>query len=272
MHFQFANIDSLENLLAEQQERVRRAPTAATERFRLFQVMSLLGDWNSADRQLRHALDYDASLLPMIRSYQLIVEAELQRARNWKGEQPVKLDNPSHEEWAQRLAADSALIDAPERLAQSLAEAPALRGEIDIAVEGKQPLRTEAFQWIADGDCRLGPMLELIGQHGYYRMPLTDVREVEISAPQSGCDRLWARVAITRNSGDRLRATIPVRYAGDYGTQSTALLLGRATSWFALGDETLQLFGGEGQRMWITESGEYALLDVRAIRLFGNAK
>lgn len=272
MSFQFANIDSLESLRAEQQERVRQAPTAATERFRLFQVMSLLGDWNNADRQLRHALDYDASLLPMIRSYQLIVEAEIQRARSWKGAHPIKLDNPSHEKWAQRLAADSTLIENPARLAQNLSEAPALRGEIDIAVEGEEALRTEAFQWIADGDCRLGPMLELIGQHGYYRMPLTEVRELDISAPQSGCDRLWARVAITRNNGDRLRATIPVRYAGNYGMQSTALLLGRETTWFAIGDELLQLFGGEGQRMWITDSGEYALLDVRTIRLFGRAK
>ncbi|MNO66781.1 ImpE protein [compost metagenome] len=100
---------------------------------------------------------------------------------------------------------------------------------------------------------------------------MSELRELEIAAPESGCDRLWARAVITRVSGERMRATIPVRYVGDYESQSTNLLLGRETCWHPVGEERLNLYSGEGQRMWATEFSEYALLDVRAIRLRGKS-
>lgn len=271
MHFRFAGIESLDKLQSEQQQRIRGEPTSATERFGLFQTLSMRGDWEGANRQLRQALNNDASLLPVVRSYQLIIEAELQRERCSRGEQSIHLVTSTEEDWSSSLAAGYAGREEPANLADHLALAPALRGEIDIAIDGGQAVRTETFDWIADGDSRLGPMLELILQQGYCWLPMTEIREVEISLPQSGCDRLWARAAITRTNGERLRATIPVRYAGDYANQVDSLLLGRETRWNVLGDAALGLFTGEGQRMWITNAGEYAVLDVRAIRLFGDS-
>lgn len=271
MHLRFAGIENLDNLQTEQQQRIRDEPMSAAERFGLFQTLSIRGDWEGANRQLRQALNNDASLLPIVRSYQLIIEAEQQRERCARAEQPVQLMAPVIEDWASALAADYAQLDEPERLASHLAQAPTLRGEIEVAVDGGQAVRTDPFDWITDGDSRFGPVLELIHQQGYCWLPMTQVREIEISAPQSGCDRLWTRVVITRTSGERLRATIPVRYAGDYAGQPDSLLLGRETRWNLLGDEALQLFTGEGQRMWITDAGEYAVLDVRAIRLHGSA-
>ncbi|WP_447753448.1 type VI secretion system accessory protein TagJ [Pseudomonas nicosulfuronedens] len=268
MHSRFASIEDLESLLEQQQERIRAEPTSATERFRLFQILSLRGDWEGARRQLRHALSNDASLLPIIRSYQSIVDAEHQRDGCWRGEQAVLLTCPIAEDWATRLATDCALDDR-DRQASNLDAAPALRGEIDIVHDGSTEVETHAFEWICDGDGRLGPMLELIGPRGYGWMPLSQIREIEMAAPQSGVDRLWARVALTLAGGVRQRMTIPVRYAGEYSTLPNPLLLGRETSWSALGDESLQLFAGAGQRMWITDQGEYAVLDVRAIRLHG---
>ncbi|WP_178119482.1 type VI secretion system accessory protein TagJ [Pseudomonas sp. SCB32] len=271
MYSRFASIEDLDNLQDKQQERVRAEPTSATERFRLFQVLSMRGRWDDAKRQLQQALSNDASLLPMIRSYQFIIDAELQRDRCWRGEAPVSMAALAIEDWATHLAEDCAQLDAPERLASNLANAPALRGEIDVVREGAQDIHTHEFQWIADGDGRLGPMLELIGPQGYGWMPLTRVREIEIAAPQNGVDRLWARAVLTLTSGERQRTTMPVRYVGDYASLSSSLLLGQETCWRALGDKSLQLFAGVGQRMWITDQDEYALLDVRAVRLQGGA-
>jgi type VI secretion system protein ImpE len=270
MYSRFASIEDLDILQDKQQERIRAEPTSATERFRLFQVLSMRGRWEDAKRQLQQALNNDASLLPMIRSYQHIIDAEQQRDRCWRGGAPVKLAGHAIEDWATHLAANCTRLDDPECLASNLAGAPAVRGEIDVVREGTQDIQTHEFQWIADGDCRLGPMLELIGAQGYSWMPLTQLREIEIAAPQSGVDRLWARAVLTLASGERQRTTIPVRYTGDYASLSSALLLGRKTCWQALGDESLQLFTGAGQRMWITDLDEYALLDIRAVRLLGS--
>lgn len=271
MHFRFAGIENLDSLQTEQQQRIRDEPMSSTERFGLFQTLSMRGDWEGANRQLRQALNNDASLLPVVRSYQLIVDAELRRERCSRGEKPVQLMTQAEENWVSDLVADYACLEEPERLAHHLAQAPALSGEIDVVIDGGLAVRTDTFDWIADGDSRFGPILELIHQQGYCWLPMTEVREIEITAPQSGCDRLWARVAITRTNGERLRATIPVRYAGDYASQPDSLLLGRETRWNVLGDAALQLFTGEGQRMWITNEGEYAVLDVRAIRLHGGS-
>jgi type VI secretion system protein ImpE len=272
MHFRFAGIESLDSLQSEQQQRIRDEPTSAAERFGLFQTLSMRGDWEGANRQLRQALNNDSSLLPIVRSYQLILDAELQRERCLHGEQPPQLMMLTDEAWALSLAEDYVRQDNLEHLASHLAQAPALRGEIDVVQDGSEEVQTETFDWIADGDSRLGPMLELIHQQGYCWLPMSQVREIEISAPQSGFDRLWTRVAITRTNGERLRATIPVRYAGNYTTQPDSLLLGRGTRWNSLGDAALQLFTGEGQRMWITDVGEFALLDVRAMRLHGGTE
>lgn len=270
MHYPFASIVDLRELETQQQECVRQAPTSATERFRLFQILSMRGDWHNAARQLRQALNNDAALLPTISGFQSIVEAEVQREGCWRAQYKPSLVHGEELEWAQRLAEICFHQEPPEQLVDALAQAPALRGEIDYLLQADQPVRTATFEWIADGDSRLGPVLELIGQHGYRWLPLSEVRELRIAAPQDGCDRLWARADITRQDGEHLRAIIPVRYrAADYASQSDALLLGRETHWFALGDESLQVFGGEGQRMWITDAGEFALLDVRAIRLSG---
>lgn len=271
MHFRFADIDSLDSLQSEQQQRIRNEPTSATERFGLFQTLAMRGDWQGAERQLRQVLNSDSSLLPMVRSYQQIIEAEQQRERCLRGEQPVQLMMPTDEDWVRGLVTDYPYLEAPERLVDHLAQATALRGEIDIAVEGSEAVRTEAFEWIADGDSRFGPMLELIHQQGYCWLPMTQVREIEIAAPESGCDRLWSRVVITRSSGERVRATIPVRYAGLHADLDDALLMGRETRWNALAAAELELYAGAGQRMWITSESEYAILDVRAIRLHGSA-
>lgn len=267
MQYPFASLASLRELEIQQKKCVQQAPTSATERFRLFQVLSMLGDWHNAARQLRQVLNNDASLMPTIRGFQSIVEAEMQREGCWRAEQRVPVGHRDEQEWVERLVTACFHREPPERLADALALAPSLRGEIDYLVDADQPVRTATFEWIADGDSRLGPVLEVIGQQGYCWLPLSQVKEMQIAPPQDGCDRLWARVEITRQDGERLRAIIPVRYRAEYRSQSDALRLGRETRWFVLGNESLQVFGGEGQRMWITDIGEFALLDVRAIRL-----
>ena len=55
---------------------------------------------------------------------------------------------------------------------------------------------------------------------------------------------------------------IPTRYAGSERSGNDALRLARSTEWKDLGEDHV---AGLGQRMWLTDSAEYALLDVRRL-------
>ena len=59
-------------------------------------------------------------------------------------------------------------------------------------------------------------------------------------------------------------ALIPTRYPGAREAASDALRLARRTEWKELDADT---FIGSGQRMWTTDTGETALLDVRHVEL-----
>ena len=57
---------------------------------------------------------------------------------------------------------------------------------------------------------------------------------------------------------------IPSRYPGSEAAGDGALRMARKTTWTESGEDT---FVGQGQRMWATDAGEYAMLDVRSITL-----
>ena len=71
---------------------------------------------------------------------------------------------------------------------------------------------------------------------------------------------MWTAASFTWTNGAQTVGLIPTRYNGTKGDD--ALLLARRTEWIEEG----ALSGhGMGQRMWITDAREYALMDVRII-------
>ena len=69
-------------------------------------------------------------------------------------------------------------------------------------------------------------------------------------------------------SGGEVVALIPTRYAGTAANGSFAQKLARATDWTDLGADT---YAGIGQRLFATDTGDKALMDIRSLVIDGGA-
>ena len=80
------------------------------------------------------------------------------------------------------------------------------------AVSGK--INDTPFEWIADADSRLGPMLEAVVNGKYYWVPLSAIHELLIEAPSDLRDLVWIPANFTWTNGGQVGWLIPTRYPG----------------------------------------------------------
>lgn len=233
--------------------RVRAAPADAGERLFLFQLLAVLGQWRRASEQLRTALQLDASQQLLVTACEALLRAEQIRTAVFAGTQlPTVLGTP--EPWLAPLLQALQLeqqgrMDAAEPLrALAFEQAPAVAGRIDDS----------AFAWLADADPRFGPCIEAITHSGYAWVPLAQLAELRIDAPDALRDLVWIAAELVWRDGTQTPAFIPVRYPGSETSGDAALQLARRSDWDDAGH-------GLGQRMLATDSGEHALLQVRRI-------
>lgn len=259
---------SLSQHLQTVEARIRRAPGDADLRAQLFQLAAVQGDWTRAAEQLRLCAQFNPQSRPMAALYAQAIAGERRREAVLAGtEDPVFLSGV-RAGWCdllvQALRADA---NDPARAAalraQAMEAAPARAG----AIVGAREADPEPYAWIGDGDSRLGPVCELISAGQYGWLPFEDVSQLSLLAPEGLSDVLWARAEILLNDGRTLHGLVPARYPAFAGErladQDDALRLGRETRWRELADGT---YAGEGQKMWVTDAGEYAVLDVRGLR------
>ncbi len=241
------------------QTRVREAPADPSLRIFLFQLLAVLGSWDRARTQLEVAGELDASALGMVAVYRQALQAEGTRAEVFAGRRtPIVFGEP--DEWvalmfeALRLDALGRGAESQEVRARAFDAAPATAGRID----------GEPFEWIADADPRLGPMLEAIVNGRYYWVPFARIRRLAVEAPTDLRDLVWTPAFITWANGGEAAALIPTRYPGSEQSEDPQIQLARRTEWLARGAD---LYVGLGQRMLATSATEYPLLQVRQIEL-----
>jgi type VI secretion system protein ImpE len=249
----------LEQALAQLQDRVRKNPAAAKERIFLFQLLSLLGQWERAANQLTVVGELDAKAAPMVQTYRAALGCEALRARVFAGAKtPLVFGDPS--EWvarmieALRLAAEGRAGDAEQLRAEALEHAPAVQGEID----------GEPFEWIADADSRLGPVCEAIINGKYYWIPFNRLQVIAIEPPEDLRDFVWMPARLTFANGGESVALVPTRYPGSEAHAEGAIRMARKTDWVQISQAS---YHGLGQRMFATDAGEYALMAVRRIQI-----
>jgi type VI secretion system protein ImpE len=171
---------------------------------------------------------------------------------------PVIFGEPT--EWmgllvqAATLLAQGRFDEATRLRAQAFEAAPATPGKID----GKP------FEWIADADSRLGPVVEAILDGKYYWVPFCRLASVQISKPADLRDVVWIPARFTWTNGGTAGGFIPVRYPGTEAAEDDALRLARKTVWKEAAPDS---FLGCGQRMLSTDAGDHPLLDCRALEL-----
>ncbi|MEW8507095.1 MAG: type VI secretion system accessory protein TagJ [Candidatus Thiodiazotropha sp.] len=247
----------LDKALQSLQQAIRKEPSNAKLRIFLFQLLCIIGDWQRALSQLDVAGDMDPLNLPMAQTYREAIQCELFRKEVFNGERsPLIFGEPP--QWsaflieALRHAGHGEYSQSEEMRNRAFEQAPATAGSID-----GQP-----FEWIADADNRIGPMLEAIINGRYYWIPMLRLKEITIEPPEDLRDMVWAPAHLTFENEGQSVALIPTRYTTTEDHDDAMLKLARKTEWQ---EPHPGLYSGLGQRMLATNQDEYPLLGTRQI-------
>jgi type VI secretion system protein ImpE len=243
--------------LDDLQKQIRVHPANAKLRVFLFQLLCVLGQWERALNQLKVASGLDAGVLAMAQTYGEAVRCEAIRRDVFDGKKsPMVFGEP--EQWL-ALLIESLLVAgrgdaarANELRVQAFEEAETSRGT----------LNDQPFEWIADADSRLGPVLEAVINGRYYWVPFSRLARVTMEAPVDLRDFVWMPAQMQFENGGESVALIPTRYPGSEQSSDGLIALARKTLWEQRGEETHH---GLGQRILATDGGDVPLMDVRTL-------
>lgn len=254
---EFVKQGDLNAALQQLQNQVKSQPAKAELRVFLFQLLSVLGQWDRALTQLNVAGELDAGTLAMVAMYRQVIACERFREEVFLGnKEPVVFGKP--EEWialllqALKLTAKGQFHKSQELRDRAFEQAPIVSGSIDGV----------GFEWLADSDSRLGPIVEAMVDGRYLWVPLQRIANINIEKPVDLRDVVWLPAHFTWVNGGESYGIIPARYPSSYNADDPLLALSRKTVWEDCGDN---LFLGLGQKIVATESSDYPLLDVRTI-------
>ena len=211
-------------------EAVRARPADARLRIFLTQLLCVLGRWDRAHTQLNVVADLDSSTHPMREMVGHALRCEIIRAAVFEGRRPPMVFGQP-QPWLAKLI--ESLLQAgrgEQALSASLAEAA-----FEEAPTGGGRLDGKPFQWIADADSRLGPVLEAMVNGRYYWIPFSRLSTISIDAPTDLRDRVWLPAHISFSNGGEQIAMIPTRYPGSERSEDGAILMAKKTEWRDLG-------------------------------------
>ena len=249
----------LDEALTQLKDQVRDEPTNAADRVFLFQLLSVMGRWDQALTQLNVAADLDAANGLMAQVCREALACELLRVDIFAGRRsPLVFGEP--EPWVgwmiQALQSSSRgdLSQAEALRAQALAQADAVAGTVN----------GQAFEWIADADARLGPIVEAVVNGRYYWIPFSHISRIHLDPPTDLRDLVWMPAQLRWTNGGEAPALIPTRYPGSASSGDSAIQLARKTDWI---EQEVGAALGLGQRLFATDQDDYPILDIREITL-----
>jgi type VI secretion system protein ImpE len=238
---------------------VKAHPSKPELRVFMAQLLCVLGQWERAHTQLNVVAELDASTGPMREMVGHALRCELLRAAVFDGKRsPMVFGQP--DEWLAQLI--ESLLQAGQG-AQPLSTELAQRA-FDAAPATRGLINGEPFEWIADADSRLGPVLEAMINGRYYWVPFSRLAKVSIDNAVDLRDRVWLAAELGFANGGEAVAMIPARYPGSQASADGQILMATKTEWQPLGAER---FAGLGQRVLVTDQGEHDMRSVRLIEL-----
>jgi len=249
----------LTEALAVLENQIRSDPSNPKLRVFLFQLLSVLGDWERALTQLNMAAELDPVNLLMAQVCRVALNCEALRAEILAGKRsPLVFGEPA--EWI------GLLVQANQMIAEGKYEASQKLREraFDVANAIAGSIDGQRFEWISDADSRLGPILEAIIDGKYYWVPFTAIHRVQIDSPADLRDVVWLPAHFTWGNGGQTTGLIPTRYPDSETSKDSAILLARKTEWI---EQPGDLYLGLGQRMFATNKDEFPLLQIRQIEL-----
>lgn len=251
-------LGNLPEALKAIQQNVRKNPADAKQRVLLFQLQVILGLWEKAGTQLDVLKDLDNMALFMVQTYQQVLLCEGIRQDVFTGTRaPMVFGEP--ESWmallleALRVENEGQFDSAKTLRAEALDTASVVSGEID----------NEPFEWLADADSRIGPMLEAVVNGNYYWIPFHRLSLLQLTPPEDLRDFAWLPAQFVWANGGEAFGFIPSRYSGSENSTDSAIQLARKTQWQEISTDT---YKGQGQRMFTTDKNDYSLFDIKEIK------
>lgn len=256
---QLINAGDLVSALKAVQQQIRTNPADSKQRVLLFQIQTILGQWDKARTQLDVLKDLDSMAQFMVQTYQQVLLCEGIRKDVFSATRaPMIFGEP--EPWiaklleALKLEVNGQFDAANVMRADALNAVPVVSGSVD----------NEAFEWIADADSRIGPMLEAIVNGQYYWIPFHRLSVIQLTAPEDLRDFAWLPAQFVWANGGEAFGFIPSRYSGSEDSSDSLIQLSRKTEWQEISSGS---YKGLGQRMLATDQNDYSLLDVREIKI-----
>lgn len=243
---------TLDALFEQAKTRAKGAPEDLAARSALWQIFAARGEFDRARKQLEMIPKLDGTWMVEVQACHGLLDAEVKRQEVFAGkEPPACLGEPPA--WFAQLAAALRCIGE----GRTEAALPLLADAWNSGEPCPGTINGEAFEWVRDGDARIGRCLEIIVQGRYFWVPWESVRTLEMRPPTEIRDRLWQPSMLQVTDEGAIEAFIPVRYPAPRNDDET---LARRTEWVELGDD---LFMGYGQKCLVTDTEPVGYLDVR---------
>lgn len=241
------------------QDGVRAQPSHPKLRIFLFQLLAVDGQWTRAMNQLGVCGELDAGTLAMVNTYREAIKCEALRDAVFNGQTtPMVFGKPqawvAHLVEALQAEARGEPVLARHLREQALEAAPTVSGA----------LNGQPFEWVADADSRLGPVLEVIINGKYGWLPFSSVASITFEPPSDLRDMVWLPASLAFPNGGGTVALVPTRYAPMPEGAEQLVRLSRRTDWI---ETSPGQYRGVGQRLLTTDREEYGLLDVRTLTL-----
>ncbi len=260
----------LQGALAKLKGEIRDNPSEPKHRVFLFQLLSILGQWEKALDQLNVLRDLKAEHLSLVQTYQETLNCEALRTSVFAGERsPLLFGEP--EPWMALMleglkwTCQGSLAQGETLRAKALEEAPTSAGQLVLHAAKKEEGTSQptiAFEWIADADSRIGPFLEAIVHGKYFWIPFHRIRSVAFEKATDLRDLVWLPARFEWVNGGDAVGFIPTRYPQSESADDDHLKLGWKTHWTEASEQT---YLGLGQRILATDVEEFALTQIQKI-------
>jgi type VI secretion system protein ImpE len=241
-------------------------PREARSRIFLFELLCFAAEFDRAGRQLDAIaqLSSNVQVEMGVQVYRNLLQAELARSAFFDGKslQPKFVSEPPpyaglHLEAAVKLRQNQ-LQDFENLLDESSDLRTPLQGQIDGS----------PFSDLRDGDDLLGPFLEVLFHADYVWVPFEHIKQLQIQAPRTLRDLIWIPAKIELRNQPPGDVYLPVQYHRSASHSDDRVKLGRMTDWKKVGEGTHL---GAGQRMFLVDDTEQALLQIRNIEFSASA-
>lgn len=245
---------TIDELFEDAKARAQRAPTDFRARSDLWQIFAARGEVDRARKQLDLMIQIDSSWAMEVQACHGLLLAEDERLKIFAGvKPPVCLGTPP--DWFAKSVVAVGMVAAghAEAAAKLLSE---VRDEAQ-ALCGT--LNQGPFEWLCDGDARIGPYLEVIVQGRYFWAPWQSLRSLVTRPPTEIRDMLWQQAMVEVTEEGPIEAFIPVRYPHPRNSDES---LSRRTDWEPLSTD---LYIGYGQKTLFTNDNSCGYLDVRKL-------